>query len=164
MLGALVRQSKRFMNCTNKERRRAGNLGPHLEWTNCFGKSFFFFILHNYTAIKIFGHYALIKEDKTYFYRYLFERSIFIAHDGRDRWTANNFVRKLYDHFAPVHLKRIQDALPYMPEPRSESFISTTSVEEGSETSDSQEMATSAPSSQGIERAKKARLKPTAML
>ena len=111
----------------------------------------FFSISHDHTIVKIFGHYPLIKEDKTYFYRYLIESFDLTARDGGNRWTAYNFVRKLYDHFAPIHLKRIRDAIPYLPERKSESFMSIGTAEEESEFADSQEMAASVPTSQGSE-------------
>ncbi|KAL9125007.1 MAG: hypothetical protein Q9217_005730, partial [Psora testacea] len=110
----------------------------------------FFSISHDHTFVKIFGHYPLIKEDKTYFYRHLIESFDLTARHGENRWTAYNFVRKLYDHFAPIHLKRIQDAIPYLPERKSESFMSIDTAEEESEFTDSQETA-SAPASQDNE-------------
>ena len=111
----------------------------------------FFSISHDHTFVKIFGHYPLIKEDKTYFYRHLIESFDLTARDGGNRWTAYNFVRKLYDHFAPIHLKRIRDAIPYLPERKSESFMSIGTAEEESEFADSQETAASVPASQGSE-------------
>ena len=90
-------------------------------------------------------------EDRTYFHRHLIESFDLTARDGGNRWTAYNFVRKLYDHFAPIHLKRIRDAIPYLPEQNSESFISTNTAEGESEFTASQEMATSVPASQNNE-------------
>jgi hypothetical protein len=109
----------------------------------------FFSISHDHTIVKIFGYYPFIKEDKTHFYRHLIESFDLTARDGGNRWTAYNFVRKLYDDFAPTHLKRIQDAISLLPE-RSESFVSITSTEAESELPDSQETA-SAPASQDNE-------------
>ena len=120
----------------------------------------FFSISHDHTFVKIFGHYPLIKEDRTYFHRHLIESFDLTARDGGNRWTAYNFVRKLYDHFAPIHLKRIRDAIPYLPEQNSESFISTNTAEGESEFADSQEMATSAPASQNNESFKRPTLPP----
>ena len=127
-------------------------------------KILFFSISHDHTTVKIFGHYPLIREDKTHFHRHLIEGFDLIARDGGNKWTAYNFIRKLYDHFAPIHLRRIQDAIPYLPKPSSESFIPTTGTEAESELPGSQEMATSAPASQDTERMKKPRLPATAML
>ena len=105
----------------------------------------FFSISHDHTFVKIFGHYPLIKEDKTHFYRHLISSFDLTAGAGENRWTAYNFVRKLYDDFAPIHLKRIQDAISLLPE-KSESFMSITNTEAELELSDSQETA-SAPAS-----------------
>lgn len=119
----------------------------------------YFSISHDHTIVKIFGHYPLIKEDKTHFHQHIIKTFDLSDNDGGDRWTAYNFVRKLYDYFAPIHLQRIRDAIPYLPEPASESFISTTSVETRSGVPDSQETAASA-SSQNTETFKKPRLPP----
>ncbi len=90
------------------------------------------------------------------------------AYDGKNKWTAYNFVRKLYDYFAPILLKIIQDAVSQLPNSRSESFVVftiSTSAENEADLPNSQEMvATSAPASQDTERVKKPRLTATAVL
>lgn len=103
--------------------------------------------------VKIYGHYALIGKDKSTFHRHLVHSFDITAYDGKNRWTAYNFVRKLYDHFAPIHLKRIRDAVALLG-PASESFMSHTCGENDSELPDSQETA-SAPASQDNEAFKK---------
>ena len=45
------------------------------------------------------------------FYRHLVRSFHITDYDGKTRWTAYNFIRKFYDHFAPIHLKRIQNAV-----------------------------------------------------
>ncbi|MCJ1386984.1 hypothetical protein MMC17_010113 [Xylographa soralifera] len=113
--------------------------------------------------VKIYGHYALIEGAKITFHRHLIRSFDFTEREGNNRWTAYKFVRKVYDHFAPIHLKRIQSAVARLREPNLESFTSVASADE-SEQADSQESATSAPTSQDTDRFKKPRLTATAML
>ena len=114
--------------------------------------------------VKIYGHYALIEEAKITFHRHLIRSFDFTECDGKNRWTAYKFVRKVYDHFAPIHLKRIQSAVARLCEPNLESFTSAASAESESTQADSQETATSAPSSQNAAGFKKPRLPPKVML
>lgn len=123
-----------------------------------------FSISHDHTSVKIYGHYALIKGDKTTFHRHLIRSFDLADVDGNHRWTAYNFVRKTYDHFAPIHLKRIRSAVAQLPVPKSNSFMSIASTENDSELADSQETATNAPSSYDTAGFKKPRLPPKVML
>lgn len=109
--------------------------------------------------VKIYGHYVLVGKDKSTFHRHLVRSFDITDYDGKNRWTAYNFVRKLYDHFAPIHLKRIQSAVAQLDEPPSESFMSITYSENDSELPDSQETA-SALASQDNEAFKKPALPP----
>ena len=105
----------------------------------------FFSISHDHTIVKIFGHYPLIEKDKINFRQHIIKTFDLSDNDGRNRWTAYNFVRKLYDHFAPIHLQRIRDAISYLPEPSSES-MSLVSIDNGSSELNSQETAIDATS------------------
>lgn len=98
--------------------------------------------------MKIYGHYALIREDRTTFHRHLVHDISLAAYKGRNRWASYHFVRKLYDHFAPIHLKRIKDAISQLRGPTSESIMSTDTTERESETTDSQARVVNAPASQ----------------
>lgn len=108
-----------------------------------------FSISHDHSNVKIYGHYALIK-DKTTFHRHLIHHFGLTAYEGQNRWTAYHFVRKLYDYFAPIHLKRIQSAVAQLGKPWYESFMSISNSENDSELPGSQETA-SASASQGNE-------------
>lgn len=111
-----------------------------------------FSVSHDHQMIQIYGHYALIGKDKSTFHRHLVHNFNFTVYEGKDRWTAYNFIRKLYDHFAPIHLQKIRDAVALL-KPASESLISFDTAEEESEFADSQEI--SAPASQDNEAFKK---------
>lgn len=105
-----------------------------------------FSISHDHTMVKIYGHYALTDKAKITFHRHLIHTFDLAGYDGRNRGTAYKFVRKLYKHFGPIHVKRIQDAISLLAGPKPESFMSITSTEAESDVPSSQEMA---PPSQG---------------
>ena len=114
--------------------------------------------------IKLYGHYPLVNGDKTTFHRYLIRSFDLTEQDGKEKWTSYNFTRKIYDHFAPIILKIIRDAIPHLPEPGSESFMSIANSENESELADLQETTASVSSSQGNERFKRPKLPTKVML
>ena len=127
-----------------------------------------FSISHDSVNVKVHGHYARIEGDKITLHRHLIRSFDLRDQNGKEKWTTYHIVRKIYDYFAPIHLKRIRGAIAQLPVDSSSglssaSFASNPGVDTETE-SDSQEMAESAPSPQGTERPKKPRLKPTAML
>jgi predicted transcriptional regulator len=75
--------------------------------------------------------------DKTTFHRHLIRSFDFTEQNGKEKWTAYKFIRKLYDHFAPIYLKRIRSAIAQLRESNLESFTSYTSAENESEPPDS---------------------------
>ena len=105
-----------------------------------------FSISHDHALVKIYGHYAVIQGNKTTFHRHLIRMISIIDQDGKERWAAYNFVRKAYDHFAPILLKIIQDAISHLPEPVSEPITSIANSEVDPELADSQETASAPPS------------------
>lgn len=128
------------------------------------GKILVFSISHDHAWVRIYGHYPLIDGEKTTFHRYLIREFSFRDQDGKERWTAYNFTRKVYDTFAPVHLDRIRNAIVRLPDPEREPFTSIASTENESDLPDSQQLATSAPSSEGNAIFKKPKLPPKVML
>ena len=127
-----------------------------------------FSISHDYERVKIHGHYAHIEGDKITLHRHPIRSFDLRDQEGKEKWTTHHIVRKIYDYFAPIHLKRIRGAIAELPV-GSTFGISSASLESNTELdpdtqSDSQEMAEDAPSSMGSEQAKKPRLRPTAML
>lgn len=125
-----------------------------------------FSISHDNETVRIYGHYALIQEDKTSFYRYAIHKFDFTALDGKEKWTAYAFTKNLYDKFLPLHLERVKSAIIQLPDPKTflvSSFTTVASADE-SELPDSQEMATSAPASQDTVKMRKPRLTIAAML
>ncbi|EDN02279.1 predicted protein [Histoplasma mississippiense (nom. inval.)] len=65
--------------------------------------------------VRIYGHYALVKEKQTTFYRRPIRKFDFTEQDGKERWTAYKFTRNIYDIWIPTHLKRIHSAVGQIP-------------------------------------------------
>lgn len=78
-----------------------------------------------------------MNNDQSTFHRHLIDSFDLTNKSGEDRWKAYNFVRKLYDHFVPIHLKRIRDAVVILSKPKVQSTVETKA---GSQTRGSQQM------------------------
>ena len=106
------------------------------------GQVLVFTVSHNNRIVNLYGHYA-VADDKAehglIFSRYDIDLFSLTMHDGRDRFKAYNFVRNLYDEFAPQHLKRIQDAVACLPAPASQTGLSFAASEIGLEESNPQD-------------------------
>ena len=97
-------------------------------------KALGFSISHDDRHVRIYVHYPEIDGSSTRCYRHALREFIITDNNGKERWSAYQFVRNVYDSFVPTHLKRIKDAIDQLPAEDAES---------------SQEMMTlSAPSSQ----------------
>lgn len=70
-----------------------------------------FSISHDDRSVRIYGHYALIDQQKTMYYRHLIRTFDFTELDGKEKWTAYKFTKNVYDVFMPLHLKRICSAV-----------------------------------------------------
>ncbi len=123
-----------------------------------------FSISHDHSSVRIYGHYAIIEEDKTTFYRHSIHEFSFTALHGKDKWTAYKFTKNVYDKWMPIHHKRICSAIDDLPPdinfslsqsasfsqsgPQSSQQSDAESTFDESELPDSQEMATSASAPQ----------------
>lgn len=74
-----------------------------------------FSISHDHKTVRIYGHYALIEDDKTTFYRHPIKDFGFPSEDGKDKWTAYKFTKNIYEVWMPRHLKRICSAVDQIP-------------------------------------------------
>ncbi|KAL9051161.1 MAG: hypothetical protein Q9162_006188 [Coniocarpon cinnabarinum] len=74
-----------------------------------------FSVSHDHRMVRLCGHYPLIDADKTSFYRHPIHTFDFTALDGRDKWTAYNFTRNVYEVWMPKHLKMICSAIDDLP-------------------------------------------------
>lgn len=74
-----------------------------------------FSISHDYSSVRIYGHYALIEDQKVTFYRHPIHKFDITALDGRDKWTAYTFTKNVYDTWMPKQLERISSAIGDIP-------------------------------------------------
>jgi len=74
-----------------------------------------FSISHDHRSVRIYGHYAIIDDDKTTFYRHPIHTFDFTALDGKEKWIAYKFTKNVYDVWMPLHLKRIRSAIDELP-------------------------------------------------
>lgn len=97
-----------------------------------------FSISHDHSYVNIYGHYALIQDDKTTFYRHPIDTFNFTAKDGKEKWTAYTFTKNVYNLWMPIHLKRICSAIDDIPSGVNFELSLSASVIERSELSDYQ--------------------------
>jgi hypothetical protein len=62
-----------------------------------------FSISHDNSSVRIYGHYALINQQKTTYYRHPIHKFDITAFDGKEKWTAYRFTKNVYDKFMPIH-------------------------------------------------------------
>lgn len=67
-----------------------------------------FSISHNYRIVRIYNHYAIIEEDKIFFYCYYIKTFDFTSEEGKDKWTSFSFTKNVYDKHKLALLKRIR--------------------------------------------------------
>ena len=77
-----------------------------------------FSISHDNEAVRIYGHYMLIKEKHTLFYRHPIKKFDFTSEDGKERWTLYKFTMNVLEIFYPIHQKRICSAIDQLPNPK----------------------------------------------
>ena len=66
-----------------------------------------FSISHDHSSVRIYGHYPVVKDTDTTFWRKLIRRFDFTDLGGKDKWTAYKFVKNVYELHAPKLLKII---------------------------------------------------------
>ena len=74
-------------------------------------------ISHDNEAVRMYGHYALIKGNNTVWHRDPVDKLDFTRKDGKEKWTPYTFTRNVYDIFYPIHYKRICSAIDQLPNP-----------------------------------------------
>ncbi|KAH7175950.1 hypothetical protein EDB81DRAFT_874766 [Dactylonectria macrodidyma] len=71
-----------------------------------------FSISHDHRSVRIYGYYPVLdKEDDPKYYRHPIHTFDFTALDGKEKWTAYQFIKNVYDPWMPKHLKRICSAI-----------------------------------------------------
>ena len=74
-----------------------------------------FSISHDHRSVRIYGHYAVIEEKKTTFYRHPIRTFDFTELDGKNKWTAYKFTKSVYRAWVPSHFKRICSVIDALP-------------------------------------------------
>ena len=74
-----------------------------------------FSISHDYRSVRIYGHYPIIEEDKTTFFRHPIREFSFTELEGKEKWSAYKFTKNLYDVWMPTHLKRMCSIIDQLP-------------------------------------------------
>jgi len=123
-----------------------------------------FSISHDARYARIYGYYALTKDDTTTFYRHPIRSFDFTEQNGINKWTAYRFTKNVYFEFMPKLHKLICSAIDKIsPDTASQGSKLPPKIPLGdsfgtdleSEQSNSQEMAASAPASQDTTGSKK---------
>ncbi|KAI9805494.1 MAG: hypothetical protein M1825_000745 [Sarcosagium campestre] len=66
-----------------------------------------FSVSHDHRAVRIYGHYPVMEEKETKYYRYPIREFSFTELDGKEKWTAYKFTKNVYDTWMPTHFKRL---------------------------------------------------------
>lgn len=74
-----------------------------------------FSISHNHRIVQVYGHYAVVQDKDTKYYRHPVRTFDFTELDGKDKWTAYCFIRNIYDIWMPGHFTRISSAIDKLP-------------------------------------------------
>ena len=74
-----------------------------------------FSISHDHRSVRIYGHFAIIEETKTSFYRHPIHTFDFTTLEGKDKWTAYKFTKNVYHSWMPTHFARICSAINALP-------------------------------------------------
>ena len=70
---------------------------------------------HDHESVRIWGHYPVINEDKTTFWRYPIRKFDFTERRGLEKWAAWTFTKNVYDIWVTSYLKRICSAIDDLP-------------------------------------------------
>lgn len=70
-------------------------------------KILIFSILHDNEIIRMYEHYALIKEKNTLFYRHFIKKFDFISENDEEKWTSYKFMMNVLEMFYLIHHERI---------------------------------------------------------
>ena len=74
-----------------------------------------FSVSHDNRAVRIYGHYPVIEDKKTTFYRHTIHEFNFIALKGKEKWTAYKFTKSVYNIWMPTHFERLCSAIDAIP-------------------------------------------------
>ncbi|KAL7818372.1 hypothetical protein V8C26DRAFT_55773 [Trichoderma gracile] len=75
-----------------------------------------FSVSHDHQSVQLYGYYPVITGTKTEYYRHTIHIFNFTTLDGRDKWTAYQFTKNIYDTWMRDHFQRICSAIDQLPE------------------------------------------------
>jgi len=70
-----------------------------------------YLISYDNEAVRMYGHYTLIKGKYTLFYRHPIDKLDFTRKEGKEKWTLYIFIRNIYDKFYLIYYERIYSAV-----------------------------------------------------
>ncbi|MCJ1348391.1 hypothetical protein MMC31_006623, partial [Peltigera leucophlebia] len=112
-----------------------------------YGEVLVFSVSHDNDRIFIYGHFAVAEPnfpEGLKYYRYPIAILSFTTRGGADMYKPYNFIMDVYEDFAPVHRKRIKDAVEQLPRPSEKTGLSFAAsdmlLNESDSQQDSQEM------------------------
>ncbi|RYO86212.1 hypothetical protein DL766_003570 [Monosporascus sp. MC13-8B] len=74
-----------------------------------------FSIAHDDSTVRIYGHYPVINGQVTQYYRHRIAKFAFAAPGEKEKWTAYQFTKNVYDIWMPAHFKNICSAIDQLP-------------------------------------------------
>ncbi|KAJ3576917.1 hypothetical protein NPX13_g3547 [Xylaria arbuscula] len=74
-----------------------------------------FSISHDHQSVRIYGYYPVIDGKEAKYYRHPIRKFFFTELDGKEKWTAYQFTKNVYDTWMPDHFKRICSAIDQLP-------------------------------------------------
>lgn len=112
-----------------------------------YGQVLVFTISHDNDRVFLYGHFTVVDDTgQLEFYRYPIALFSLTTKDGADRLKAYNFVRHVYEKFAPEHRQRIKDAVTYLASPPEHTGLSFAASDLSIDQVDSQQDSQEAPS------------------
>ncbi|KAL8957360.1 MAG: hypothetical protein Q9193_005343, partial [Seirophora villosa] len=70
---------------------------------------------HDHGSVRIWGHYPVITEDKTTFWRHPIRKFDFTERNGAEKWVAYTFTKNVYDIWMTPHVKWLCSAIDDLP-------------------------------------------------
>lgn len=90
-----------------------------------YGKVLVFSVSHDRDRVALYGHFAILKPNHPRdlkFYRHRID-DIFSLTSAAHQYKSYNFVRDIYEDFAPIYRKRIKDAVQELPRPSEKTVL-----------------------------------------
>ena len=108
-----------------KLEQKADQYREDKQFERLLGKILVYSISHDQKDARLYGHYALVEEEKWTYYRH-YIRHFDIAHEEKDLLALHNFARNVLTVHAPKLLERLQKAIAALPASSTLSFSAGT--------------------------------------